>query len=94
MTEEEMLDKMKELVLEIKAKWERLEAENKKLRRRIDTMQEFIDYSEWVVHNAINDLRDEKREKALDYLENCYVVWDEDEYERMEKADEEEWLYD
>ena len=49
-------------------------------------MQEFIDYSGWVVQNAIWMLYEEWWEdKALDYLENCYVIWDEGLYEEMEK---------
>lgn len=67
----------------------RLEEENKKLSKRIDTMQEFIDYSEWVVNNAIQMLYEEWwQEKALDYLENCYAVWDDRQYEEMEKLDD------
>lgn len=63
-----------------------LEEENKKLKERINTMQEFIDYSEWVVQNAIWMLYEEWWEdKALDYLENCYAIWDERQYEEMEK---------
>ena len=43
MTREEMLDKMKELVLEIKAKWERLEAENKSLKEVIERLHKEIE---------------------------------------------------
>ena len=64
----------------------RLEEENKKLRERINTMQEFIDYSEWVVQNAIWMLYEEWWEdKALDYLENCYATGDDKQYEEMER---------
>lgn len=60
--------------------------ENKELKERINTMQEFIDYSGWVVQNAIWMLYEEWWEdKALDYLENCYVIWDDGLYEEMEK---------
>ena len=63
-----------------------LEEENKKLKERINTMQEFIDYSEWVVQNAIWMLYEEWWEdKALDYLENCYATGDDEQYEEMER---------
>jgi hypothetical protein len=49
-------------------------------------MQEFIDYSEWVVQNAIWMLYEEWWEdKALDYLENCYATGDDKQYEEMER---------
>ena len=58
----------------------------KKLKERINTMQEFIDYSEWVVQNAIWMLYEEWwGDKALDYLENCYVTGDDKQYEEMER---------
>lgn len=63
-----------------------LREENKKLKERINTMQEFIDYSEWVVQNAIWMLYEEWWEdKALDYLENCYATGDDKQYEEMER---------
>ena len=59
-----------------------------KLEKRIEVMQELIDYNEWVVHNAISTLYERWwKNKALDYLENCYVIGDEMQYEEMEKCD-------
>ena len=59
-----------------------------RLEKRIEVMQELIDYNEWVVHNAIGTLYERWwKNKALDYLENCYIIGDEKQYEEMEKCD-------
>ena len=74
---------------EVKKKYKDLKEKVKKLETRIDTMQEFIDYSEWVVHNAIRMADYEwGADKAIDYLEECYVVWDDAMYEAMEESEE------
>ena len=76
---------------EVKKKYKNLNEKYKKLETRIDVMQELIDYNEWVVQNAIWMLYEEwGEEKALDYLEVCYVIGDERQYEEMEKIDEED----
>lgn len=73
---------------EVKKKYKSLTEKCKELETRIDVMQELIDYNEWVVHNAIWMLYTEwGEEKALDYLEVCYVMGDEKQYEAMEEAD-------
>ena len=76
---------------EVKKKYKDLKEKVRKLETRIDTMQEFIDYSEWVVHNAIRMADYEwGADKAIDYLEECYVIWDDKMYEAMEEAEEDD----
>lgn len=61
-----------------------LRAENKCLKKRLNTMQELIDFNEGVVENAVANLRCDDVEEALRYLEEVFVVWDEKQYENME----------
>lgn len=57
-----------------------------RLEKRIDAMQEVIDYNEGIIHNAINGNMTSK--KALEYIEKHYVVWDEVLYRAQERMDE------
>ena len=83
---EEENKKLKKDLAETQKIGESWRQECKQLRERINTMQEFIDYSEWVVQNAIWMLYEEWWEdKALDYLENCYATGDDKQYEEMER---------
>ena len=83
---EEENKKLKSDLAETQKIGESWRQECKQLRERINTMQEFIDYSEWVVQNAIWMLYEEWWEdKALDYLENCYATGDDKQYEEMER---------
>ena len=59
-----------------------------RLEKRIEVMQELIDYNEDVVQKAIWVLYERGwKNKALDYLENRYVIGDEMQYEEMENCD-------
>ena len=59
-----------------------------RLEKRVEVMQELIDYNEWIVNNAINTLYERWwKNKALDYLENYYVIGDEMQYQEMENCD-------
>lgn len=64
---------------------------------RIKTMQELIDYNEWVVNDAIN-VRYERwwKDKALDYLEKNYIIWgyEDESISRDENAYNEIWWED
>ena len=75
---------------EVKKKYKSLIKKCMKLETRIDTMQEFIDYSEWVVHNTIKMAEEWKAEHAIEYLEDCYVIWDDKMYEAMEESEEDD----
>lgn len=66
-----------------------------RLEKRINAMQELIDYNEWMVHNAISALYEKGwKKRALDYLELHYVVGDEEQYRLQEKMDEEDEEYE
>ena len=56
-----------------------------RLEKRIEVMQELIDYNEWIIHNAINT--DLTPKKALKYIEDCYIIGDEIQYQKMEECD-------
>ena len=56
--------------------------------KRIKAMQELIDYNENVVQNAIWLLYERwGKNKALDFLKDCYIIGDEIQYEEMENCD-------
>ena len=80
---------------EVKKKYKNLTEKCKNLETRIDVMQELIDYNEWIVQNALRDMEIWDNDKAFDYMQECYALWDEAMYEAMERADEEDSdLYD
>lgn len=87
---EEENSRMKDIIMDNIKENEQLEEENKKLKRRIWTMQDFIDYWEDIVKEVIDLLNCEEYDKALNKLEFGYVVWDDKQYELMEKAEEDE----
>ena len=79
----------------MRAEIEKLEEENrnlkeevKKLKRRIDTMQDFIDYGESIVKEVIELLYCNEYAEAIDKLEG-YPTWDDRQYELMEEYDKE-----
>lgn len=56
--------------------------------RRINIMQELIDYNENVIGDAMSMSGNWKHKKAMEHIEEYYVIWDEIQYEEMEKCDE------
>lgn len=80
----------KKLLSEIVETCSELREENKKLRLRIDIMQELIDYNEWIIQNALRDMELWDNDGAYKYIEECYAIGDEEMYEAMEKAEEED----
>ena len=57
-----------------------------RLEKRIDAMQEVIDYNDWIVRTALDG--DLTNKKALEHIEMHYVVGDEDLYRAQERMDE------
>ena len=55
--------------------------------RRIKIMQELIDYNENVIGDAMSMSGNWKHKKAMEHIEEYYVIWDEIQYEEMEKCD-------
>ena len=66
-----------------------LKEEVKKLKRRIDTMQDFIDYGESIVEEALKLMDVEDNDGARQLLHDNYAVWDDRQYELMEEYDKE-----
>ena len=59
-----------------------------RLEKRIEVMQELIDHNENVVQNAIWLLYERwGKNKAIDFLEDCYIIGDEIQYQEMENCD-------
>ena len=81
MTSKDQIDSLNEKIT-------KLLEENKKLKRRIDTMQEFIDYGESIVKEVIELLYCNEYAEAIDKLEG-YPTWDDRQYELMESYDDE-----
>lgn len=61
---------------------------NVDLKRRIETMQNLMDYNLDIIDEAIKIWNEKWGEDAMEYLEYNYIIWDEVQYEQMEKAED------
>ena len=69
MTSKDQIDSLNEKIIEWVNKCTALTTDNKKLKKRIDTMQEFIDYGESIVKEVIELLYCNEDAEAIDKLE-------------------------
>lgn len=58
------------------------------LKRRIETMQNLMDYNLDVIDKAIQLWEEKSAKKAMEYLSENYIIWDDVQYEEMEKYED------